>query len=158
MFGQQEGPEVMVFPRELGWLPTQLFHLRRGPLLGPLLQNSDDPVCLRHLFLRGALEECIRMMAPDMFSLKVSRARQILVWVGLAVSRGQGWYIFDHRHRTGNGFIEYSFFFWLGVLTCYHNRNAGCENDRNHRSVCSLRASLEYRCHLEYLVQSVRSS
>lgn len=69
-----EGPEAMVFPRELGWLPTQLFHLRRGPLLGPLLQNSDDPLCLRQLFLRGGLEDCVRMMAPNMFSLKVTRA------------------------------------------------------------------------------------
>lgn len=64
-------PEEMVFPRELGRLPLRLFHLRRGPLLGPLLQNSDDPLCLRHLFLRGALEECLRMMAPEMLSMKV---------------------------------------------------------------------------------------
>ncbi|CAM9872972.1 unnamed protein product [Scytosiphon promiscuus] len=66
-----ERPEDGVFPRELGRLPRQLFHLRRGPLLGPLLQNSDDPLCLRHLFLRGALEECLRMMEPSMVSLKV---------------------------------------------------------------------------------------
>ena len=66
-----DGPEDLVFPRELGGLPRQLFHLRRGPLLGPLLQNSDDPLCLRHLFLRGSLEDCLRMMAPEMFSLKV---------------------------------------------------------------------------------------
>lgn len=65
------GPEDLVFPRELGQLPRQLFHLRRGPLLGPLLQNADDPLCLRHLFLRGALEECLRLMAPAMLSLKV---------------------------------------------------------------------------------------
>lgn len=64
-------PEDAVFPRELGRLPRQLFHLRRGPLLGPLLQNSDDPLCLRHLFLRGALEECLRMMEPSLVSLKV---------------------------------------------------------------------------------------
>ncbi|CAN0587606.1 unnamed protein product, partial [Ectocarpus sp. 12 AP-2014] len=64
-------PEDAVFPRELGRLPRQLFHLRRGPLLGPLLQNSDDPLCLRHLFLRGALEDCLRMMEPSLVSLKV---------------------------------------------------------------------------------------
>lgn len=69
--GGLEGPEDLVFPKELGGLPRQLFHLRRGPLLGPLLQNSDDPLCLRHLFLRGTLEDCLRMMAPEMFSLKV---------------------------------------------------------------------------------------
>ncbi|CAM9611023.1 unnamed protein product, partial [Laminaria digitata] len=46
----------------------------RGPLLGPLLQNSDDPLCLRYLFLRGALEECLRMMEPAMVSLKVTEA------------------------------------------------------------------------------------
>lgn len=77
-----EGPEDLVFPRELGGLPRQLFHLRRGPLLGPLLQNSDDPLCLRHLFLRGTLEDCLRMMAPEMFSLKVCGLEGSLVGRG----------------------------------------------------------------------------
>lgn len=76
-------PEDAVFPRELGRLPRQLFHLRRGPLLGPLLQNSDDPLCLRHLFLRGALEECLRMMEPSMVSLKV--------WVRVVGWHGRVW-------------------------------------------------------------------
>lgn len=68
---EEESAETTVFPRELGWLPIRLFHLRRGPLLGPLLQNLDDPLCMRHLFLRGALDECLRMMTPEMLSLKV---------------------------------------------------------------------------------------
>ena len=75
-----EGPEDAVFPRELGRLPRQLFHLRRGPLLGPLLQNSDDPLCLRYLFLRGALEECLRMMEPSMVSLKVWLVGAGMAW------------------------------------------------------------------------------
>ncbi|CAM9148905.1 unnamed protein product, partial [Ectocarpus sp. 12 AP-2014] len=75
-------PEDAVFPRELGRLPRQLFHLRRGPLLGPLLQNSDDPLCLRHLFLRGALEECLRMMEPSLVSLKATEALACLTAAG----------------------------------------------------------------------------
>ncbi|CAM9279711.1 unnamed protein product, partial [Ectocarpus sp. 12 AP-2014] len=75
-------PEDAVFPRELGRLPRQLFHLRRGPLLGPLLQNSDDPLCLRHLFLRGALEDCLRMMEPSLVSLKATEALACLTAAG----------------------------------------------------------------------------
>ncbi|CAN0069684.1 unnamed protein product [Ectocarpus sp. 8 AP-2014] len=75
-------PEDAVFPPELGRLPRQLFHLRRGPLLGPLLQNSDDPLCLRHLFLRGALEECLRMMEPSLVSLKATEALACLTVAG----------------------------------------------------------------------------
>ncbi|CAM9659377.1 unnamed protein product [Discosporangium mesarthrocarpum] len=72
------GPEAMTFPRELALLPRQLFHLRRGPLLGPLLQNSDDQLCLRHLFLRGSLEDCLRMLEPRMLSLNAPEALETL--------------------------------------------------------------------------------
>ena len=56
------------FPPELAKALHQLYHLRRGPLLGTIgLQSLDDCKMLRHLFLRLPLSHCLKMMEPTLW-------------------------------------------------------------------------------------------
>ncbi|CAM9272926.1 unnamed protein product [Phaeothamnion confervicola] len=64
-----EGMLAVAFPPALAALPELMFHLLRGPLLGPLLQNPDDALALRHVFLLAGLDEGLRLMAPRLWAL-----------------------------------------------------------------------------------------
>eukprot|EP01114_Cavostelium_apophysatum_P002146 TRINITY_DN11871_c0_g1_i2.p1 TRINITY_DN11871_c0_g1~~TRINITY_DN11871_c0_g1_i2.p1 ORF type:complete len:924 (-),score=187.79 TRINITY_DN11871_c0_g1_i2:24-2708(-) len=55
------------FSRELAPLPRKIFLLRRGPMLGPILQHPDDIDFLRSLFLNGNLDDCKRLIEPPLF-------------------------------------------------------------------------------------------
>eukprot|EP00027_Filamoeba_sp_ATCC50430_P003743 CAMPEP_0168553362 /NCGR_PEP_ID=MMETSP0413-20121227/7213_1 /TAXON_ID=136452 /ORGANISM="Filamoeba nolandi, Strain NC-AS-23-1" /LENGTH=589 /DNA_ID=CAMNT_0008584045 /DNA_START=297 /DNA_END=2066 /DNA_ORIENTATION=+ len=54
-------------PAELVPLPRKLFLLRRGPLLGPLLQHPDDIDYMRCLFLNSPFEDCKRLIEPPFY-------------------------------------------------------------------------------------------
>lgn len=49
-------------------LPKMLFHLRRGTLLGPLLQHPDDMDFVRMLFLRANRMDAQRLLLPSLLS------------------------------------------------------------------------------------------
>ncbi|PIA37905.1 hypothetical protein AQUCO_02900037v1 [Aquilegia coerulea] len=52
------------FPKELSSLPENLFHLRRGPLLGSIVGHEDERSVLRNLFLNSSFDLSLRMVAP----------------------------------------------------------------------------------------------
>ncbi|KAF9618062.1 hypothetical protein IFM89_000013 [Coptis chinensis] len=52
------------FPKELSLLPENLFHLRRGPLLGSIVGHEDERSVLRNLFLNASFDLSLRMVAP----------------------------------------------------------------------------------------------
>ncbi|GMH25725.1 hypothetical protein Nepgr_027568 [Nepenthes gracilis] len=52
------------FPKELPLLPELLFHLRRGPLLGSIVNHEDERSVLRNLFLNASFDLSLRMVAP----------------------------------------------------------------------------------------------
>ena len=57
------------FPPELSEALRRLYHMRRGPFLSPgPLQSEDDRAALRAFFVRFPLEECLAMMAPELWS------------------------------------------------------------------------------------------
>lgn len=71
-FGRKEssadGNDVYHLPPSLSPLPSLLFHLRRGPLLGPILQHPDDIACIRLLFLSSSVVDALRLIRPSILS------------------------------------------------------------------------------------------
>ncbi|XP_072975148.1 protein transport protein SEC23 A [Typha angustifolia] len=51
-------------PKELFSLPENLFHLRRGPLLGNIVGHEDERSVLRNLYLNASFDLSLRMLAP----------------------------------------------------------------------------------------------
>lgn len=47
----------------------QLFLLRRGPMLGPILQHSDDIDCIRCHFLQAEYATCARILQPAFYNV-----------------------------------------------------------------------------------------
>ena len=45
----------------------RLYHLRRGPLLGTLLQHPDDIALAQAMFLTSPLESSLRQMMPVLY-------------------------------------------------------------------------------------------
>ena len=64
-FGSQM-PKSKLFqlPKELSSLPENLFHLKRGPLLGSIVGHEDERSVLRNLFLNASFDLSLRMLAP----------------------------------------------------------------------------------------------
>lgn len=58
------------FANYLSKLPLFLFQLRRGPLLGPILQHADDIDYCRCLFLQAPLNTCMRFIDPPFFQIE----------------------------------------------------------------------------------------
>eukprot|EP00004_Rigifila_ramosa_P028796 TRINITY_DN9898_c0_g2_i1.p1 TRINITY_DN9898_c0_g2~~TRINITY_DN9898_c0_g2_i1.p1 ORF type:complete len:705 (-),score=150.16 TRINITY_DN9898_c0_g2_i1:18-1883(-) len=61
-------------PKEI-WLSTlieHVYHLRRSPLLAPLLQHADDVAALRLLFLSTNLEDSLRIFRPTLLSISLT--------------------------------------------------------------------------------------
>lgn len=64
-FGSQvPKSKLHLFPKELSSLPENLFHLRRGPLLGNIIGHEDERSVLRNLFLTASYDLSLRMVAP----------------------------------------------------------------------------------------------
>merc|ERR1711862_206836 len=59
------------FPPELSTSLHLLHHLRRGPLLDVSLYSSEDRASLRRLFLRLPLQDCLMIMAPNLWSVRL---------------------------------------------------------------------------------------
>jgi protein transport protein SEC23 len=98
-------------PSELNILPLLLFHVRRGPLLGPILQSEDDIDVARHLFLTANRADALRFCIPTLLSwnqkgeleelpmetlalqsnriLFLDHQTQILIWSGSEVTGPQ---------------------------------------------------------------------
>ncbi len=68
-FAQQKAKMVTV-PDELKIIPITLFHLLRGPCLGPILQHGDDICCMQRLFLNSSFQTCLRITQPRLYCLK----------------------------------------------------------------------------------------
>jgi len=95
-------------PSHLAALPLLLYHLRRGPLLGPVVQSSDDCDALRSELLRSDRAATLRLAHPSLLGfsargdleelpldstvllseriLFLDAHSQIMVWSGAAVS------------------------------------------------------------------------
>ncbi|KAL6008868.1 Protein transport protein Sec23A [Asimina triloba] len=64
-FGSQlQRSKLQQFPKELRSLPENLFHLKRGPLLGSIIGHEDERSVLRNLFLNASFDLSLRMVAP----------------------------------------------------------------------------------------------
>ena len=50
-------------------MPRHIFHLLRGPCLGPVAQHPDDISCVRALFLESDLQVCRNIMSPGLLYL-----------------------------------------------------------------------------------------
>lgn len=61
---QMPKSKLFKFPKELSSLPENLFHLRRGPLLGSIVGHEDERSVLRNLFLNASFDLSLRMLAP----------------------------------------------------------------------------------------------
>jgi hypothetical protein len=59
---------VYELPAELNILPLLLFHVRRGPLLGPILQHPDDIDVGRFIFLHANRTDALRACIPTLLS------------------------------------------------------------------------------------------
>jgi hypothetical protein len=53
-----------------------MFHLRRGPLLGTLLQHPDDIALAQRLFLTAPLDAALRQMMPVLCELVATPANE----------------------------------------------------------------------------------
>lgn len=57
------------FPPELSEGLRRLYHMRRGPFISPgPVQSADDRAALRAYFIRFPVDECLSMMAPELWS------------------------------------------------------------------------------------------
>jgi len=63
----QSGRQMYKLLPELEPIPKRLFHLRRGPLLGPILQHPDDIESLRWLFISSSYFDSLRIMLPVLY-------------------------------------------------------------------------------------------
>ena len=63
--------------RRLRFFFASLYHLRRGPLLGTLLQHPDDIALAQALFLASPLDASLRQMKPVMSEFIVSDAGDV---------------------------------------------------------------------------------
>jgi len=91
-------------------IPWLMFSLRRGPLLGPILQHPDDIDYSRCLFLQAPLDVCARFLRPPFLRISLGDVQQmplevlalqshnvllldhhtdILIWYGNAVGEHQ---------------------------------------------------------------------
>ena len=68
-------------PEELRDVPVMLFHLVRGPCLGPILQHDDDIRCMQNILLNSSLEVCLRIIHPQLYCVRqedILRTRHLI--------------------------------------------------------------------------------
>jgi len=61
------------FPPSLVPAAKKLHGFRRGTIIGPLVQSSDEMAVRRDLFLRLPLDDCLRYLAPEMRMFRSNR-------------------------------------------------------------------------------------
>lgn len=57
-----------------------MFLLRRGPLLGPILQHSDDIDYCRCLFLQSSFNVCLRLIDPPFFEIQTGSIISVCIF------------------------------------------------------------------------------
>jgi len=108
LYANFRNTNIPTLSQSLHDVPRMLFMLRRGPLLGPILQHSDDIDYCRCLFLQAALPVCLRLMDPPFYQIENGDASvipledlalqsnrvllldhhtEIFIWEGLNVER-----------------------------------------------------------------------
>eukprot|EP01125_Pyxidicula_operculata_P007105 TRINITY_DN2419_c0_g2_i3.p1 TRINITY_DN2419_c0_g2~~TRINITY_DN2419_c0_g2_i3.p1 ORF type:complete len:663 (-),score=157.65 TRINITY_DN2419_c0_g2_i3:134-2122(-) len=60
-------------PQKISAIPRKLFLLRRGPLLGPILQHPDDIDYIRCIFLYSTYQDAIRLIDPPLLVTQISQ-------------------------------------------------------------------------------------
>ena len=65
--GNLKAPPAFDLPPTLRDLPFRLFHLRRGPLLGVMLQHADDIDVVQNQFLYASPESSRKHIQPQLF-------------------------------------------------------------------------------------------
>lgn len=92
---RRHGPDL---PPHLARLPSVVYHARRGPLLGPILQHADDMDAVRSLFLGSGLEDSLRMAAPRLLSFDRAGQFEELPPETLALQSGRVLMLDHHTH------------------------------------------------------------
>ena len=67
----QTSSQDFAFPHELSTSLHLLHHLRRGPLLNTALYNIEDRATSRSLYIRLPLQDCLMIMAPNLWSIRL---------------------------------------------------------------------------------------
>lgn len=70
--------------------------LRRGPLLGPVLQHPDDVDVVRCLFLYASLSDSLRMITPSLWLVGTDSLLHPIAPVTLAL-QSEFVLLFDHH-------------------------------------------------------------
>jgi len=78
-------------------LPRELFSLRRGPLLGPILQHKDDIDHVRCWFLNANFDDSLRMVDPKMFEIQTGKWVEVPLST-LALQSNHILYLDHHTH------------------------------------------------------------
>lgn len=102
------------FPKELGSLPENLFHLRRGPLLGGIVGHEDERSVLRNLFLNASFELALRMLAPRCLMHREGGTFEELPAYDLAMQSDAA-VVLDHGTDI---------FIWMGTELAYQEGNS----------------------------------
>jgi hypothetical protein len=74
---QQSSKENEIVRSLLQDVPWLMFSLRRGPLLGPILQHPDDIDYSRCLFLQAPFEVCLRFLRPPFLRIGLGDVQQL---------------------------------------------------------------------------------
>jgi hypothetical protein len=76
----------------------RLFHLRRGPLLSPILQHIDDVDCVRSIFLHAPVQDCLRLLVPPLLSFNADAAFEELPLDTLCLQSNRILLLDHHTH------------------------------------------------------------
>ena len=76
----------------------RLFHLRRGPLLGPIMQHPDDINAIRMMFLQSNLVDSMRIIKPVLLSFDYNGEFEQLPLETLALQSGRILMLDHHTH------------------------------------------------------------
>lgn len=111
---QMPKSKLYKFPKELGSLPENLFHLRRGPLLGGIVGHEDERSVLRNLFLNASFELALRMLAPRCLMHREGGTFEELPAYDLAMQSDAA-VVLDHGTDI---------FIWMGTELAYQEGNS----------------------------------
>ena len=97
------GVPVYELPLELNILPLLLFHVRRGPMLGLIVQHADDLAILRSTFLKASRTDALRMCMPTLMSFNTRGALEDLPLETLALQSNRILFLDHHTQILVSG-------------------------------------------------------
>ena len=99
------GPPAPAYdmPAELSQLPLLLYHVRRGPLLGPVVQHPDDVDVLRFGFLHAGRADALRAAMPALLGLDARGGLEELPLQTLALQSGRILFLDHHSQIMVSG-------------------------------------------------------